>query len=153
MSGAAPAYRLDYSERAPRRSKPDVRVVRGRGVHATPLDPKYFVAAKAVLAIALAFALIGCLRVAFTAATVTSTMAQDTLSSQISEVRSANNGLEVKQTSLSDTNYVKKQAEALGMGEAAETTVVILPEDVVATDDNGDISLSKSLAIAASQAS
>lgn len=153
MSSAAPAYRYDYPERAPRRSKPDVRVVRGRGVHATPLDQKYFVAAKAVLAIALAFALIGCLRVAFTASTVTSTMAQDELSSQISEVRSSNNGLEVKQTSLSDANYVKKQAEALGMGEPAETTVLVLPQDVVAKDANGNVSLSKSLAVAASQAS
>lgn len=153
MSGAAPAYRYDYPEHAPRRSMPDLRVVRGRGVHAAPLDQKYFTLAKVVLAFALAFALVGCLRVAFTASTVTSTMAQDSLSEDISEVRSATNGLEVKQASLSDANYVKKQAEALGMGEAAETTVVTLSEDVIATDANGNISLAKSMAVAASQAS
>lgn len=154
MAGAAPAYRYDYPERArtPYR-EPDLRVLRGRGAHATPLNPQLVTLAKIGAVVLVVVALVCCARVAFTAATVTSSIASDTLSTQISDVRSTTGDLEVRQSMLANPQNVERQAKGLGMVPAGEVASITLPEDVVQTDADGNLSLSKSLAVAASQAS
>ncbi|HIT51800.1 MAG TPA: cell division protein FtsL [Candidatus Aveggerthella excrementigallinarum] len=152
MAGAAPAYRYDYVERERYHRAPDVRVVRGRGAHATPLNPQLVTLAKIAAAVLVVIALVCCVRVALTAATVTTGTASDELSTQISEVRSSTSDLEVRQSMLANPTNVKREAQGLGMVEATDVTSITLPEDVVQTGADGDLSLSKSLAVAASQA-
>lgn len=154
MAGAAPAYRYDYPERAriPYR-EPEVRVLRGRGRQASPLNPQLVTLAKIGAVVLAVVALICCVRVAFTAATVTSSISYDTLSTQISDVRSTTGDLEVRQSMLANSENLQRQAKGLGMVPATEVTSITLPEDVVQTDASGNLSLSKSLAVAASQAS
>lgn len=154
MAGAAPAYRYDYPERArsPYR-EPELRVLRGRGAHATPLNPQLVTLAKIGAVVLAVVALVCCVRVAFTAATVTSSISSDRLSAQISEVRSTTGDLEVRQSMLANPSNVQRQAEGLGMAPATEVATITLPEDVVQTTGDGSLSLSKSLAVAASQAS
>lgn len=152
MAGAAPAYRYDHAERERYHRAPDVRVVRGRGAHATPLNPQLIALAKIGAVALVAIALVCCFRVALTAATVTTGIESDQLSAKISEVRSTTSDLEVRQSMLANPANVKREAQGLGMAEATEVTSITLPEDVVQTGADGELSLSKSLAVAASQA-
>lgn len=154
MAGAAPAYRYDYPEHAriPYR-EPEFRVMRGRGAHATPLNPQLISLAKIGAIVLIVVALVCCVRVAFSAATVTSSISSDQLSAQISEVRSTTGDLEVRQSMMSNPTNLQREAEGLGMVPATEIAAITLPEDVVQTDADGNLSLSKSLAVAASQAS
>lgn len=154
MAGAAPAYRYDYPERnlRPQRS-PQVRVVPGRGktTHQNTLPAQVVTLAKMAAGVLLVLALIGCVRIALVSATVTTALASQEISSKIATVRSVSNDLEVKQSFLSNPSYVKREAAALSMGAAAGSTTLTLPQDVVSTDEMGNLSLSQSLAAAIQQ--
>ena len=54
---------------------------------------------------------------------------------------------------MSNPTNLQRETEGLGMVPATEIAAITLPEDVVQTDADGNLSLSKSLAVAASQAS
>ena len=53
------------------------------------------------------------------------------------------------QSSLSNPSRIKSEATALGMAAPESTSKIVLPEDIVATDGSGNLSLSQSLAAAA----
>ena len=82
-------------------------------------------------------------------ATISTTMQSSQLTSQISDARSSGAALEVSQSTLSNPTKVKQQAGKLGMAAPETTGVITLDKDVVATDESGALSLSKSVAIAA----
>lgn len=150
--GAAPAYR--YPERAPERA-PRVRVVPG-GKPASRTDSVSSSAiflAKAFAAVLVVFALLGFVRIGLASATVTTALAADELSTNISSARSEGNELEVRQSYLSNPSSVKQEAASrLGMSEPSEALTITLGEDVVATDANGNLSLSASVQAASAQA-
>lgn len=135
------------------RRESEFGVVAGRRAAAEThtLPSQVIVAAKAVVAIAFAFALVCCVRVALTAASVSTSLESSSLSTQIETARSAGNDLEVQQSQLSNSMHVRLAATSLGMAAPAETAVVTLPPDVVATDASGALSLSGSLSAIANQ--
>ncbi len=148
---AAPAYSY-YPERAPERApRTRISVVPGRGTRTqTPSLPASAVLLAKVAAVVLVvLALVAFVRVGLAAATVSASMESQQLSSQISDARSSGAALEVSQSSLTNPSRLRQQAKSLGMAAPAETGVIVLDKDVVATDDNGALSLSKSMAIAA----
>lgn len=149
--GAAPAYSY-YPERAPERSPRErISVVPGRGTRTqTPTLPSNVVfLAKAVAVVLLVVSLVGFARIGLMSATISTTMQSSQLTSQISDARSSGAALEVSQSTLSNPTKVKQQAGKLGMAAPETTGVITLDKDVVATDESGALSLSKSVAIAA----
>lgn len=149
--GAAPAYSY-YPERAPERSPRErISVVPGRGTRTqTPTLPSNVVfLAKAAAVVLLVVSLVGFARIGLMSATISTTMQSSQLTSQISDARSSGAALEVSQSTLSNPTKVKQQAGKLGMAAPETTGVIDLGKDVVATDESGALSLSKSVAIAA----
>ena len=149
--GAAPAYSY-YPERAPERSPRErISVVPGRGTRTqTPTLPSNVVfLAKAAAVVLLVVSLVGFARIGLMSATISTTMQSSQLTSQISDARSSGAALEVSQSTLSNPTKVKQQAGKLGMAARETTGVITLDKDVVATDESGALSLSKSVAIAA----
>ena len=148
--GAAPAYSY-YPERAPERSPRErISVVPGRGTRTqTPTLPSNVVFLAKAAAVVLLVALVGFARIGLMSATISTTMQSSQLTSQISDARSSGAALEVSQSTLSNPTKVKQQAGKLGMAAPETTGVITLDKDVVATDESGALSLSKSVAIAA----
>ena len=149
--GAAPAYSY-YPERAPERSPRErISVVPGRGTRTqTPTLPSNVVfLAKAAAVVLLVVSLVGFARIGLMSAPISTTMQSSQLTSQISDARSSGAALEVSQSTLSNPTKVKQQAGKLGMAAPETTGVITLDKDVVATDESGALSLSKSVAIAA----
>ena len=149
--GAAPAYSY-YPERAPERSPRErISVVPGRGTRTqTPTLPSNVVfLAKAAAVVLLVVSLVGFARIGLLSATISTTMQSSQLTSQISDARSSGAALEVSQSTRSKPTMVKQQAGKLGMSAPETTGVITLDKDVVATDESGALSLSKSVAIAA----
>ena len=150
MASAAPAYRYDYGRQtAPRpQQRPQVHVVPGRREVQTVSST--FITAMKLFMVALAvFAVIGCVRIALSAATVNTMVASESITAQTNTLRSSSTDLEVRETSLAGSNHIKTAAAQLDMAAATDTTVLTLPADVVALDSNGNLSLSKSFAVAA----
>ena len=149
--GAAPAYSY-YPERAPERSPRErISVVPGRGTRTQtpPLPSNVVFLAKAAAVVLLVVSLVGFARIGLMSATISTTMQSSQLTSQISDARSSGAALEVSQSTLSNPTKVKQQAGKLGMAAPETTGVITLDKDVVATDESGALSLSKSVAIAA----
>ena len=157
---AEPAYSY-YSDgtaaRAPERARndrPRIDVVPGgrpqsqeQSLSAGVLTAARVVAVALVLLAALAMA-----RVALSSATIEASLQEQELSTQIEEARSDGTSLEVSESLLSSPSRLKQEASALGMTSATASEVISLEEDVVVLDDSGDLSLSMSVAQAASLA-
>ena len=149
MAGAAPAFSYNYPERAPERpERPRVRVVPGQGTRtSTQTIPSTVVFMAKTLAVVLVVAALLCFaRIAIGSATVATSVQSQQLESQISDARASGNNLEVQQSSLSNPTRVKAVAAPESVG------IIDLGTDVVATDEAGNLSLSKSVQIAAGAA-
>ena len=132
-----------------RQGNPDVNVMPGRrnGVNHAGVPESIF----GVVAVAIVIAIFACARVLLSAASVTTTIATDELSTQIANERTLGNDLEVQQSQLSNSTHIRSAAEGLGMAAPAATESIELGADVVATDASGNLSLSGSLSSMASQ--
>ena len=141
---AVPAY-TRAAERVPERypERPRISVVPGGKPHVETLSPAIIALARVVLAL-VAFA-----RIALTAAAVNVEIESKSYDSLIDTARSEGSSLEVAQSSLSNPSRIKSEATALGMAAPESTSKIVLPEDIVATDGSGNLSLSQSLAAAA----
>lgn len=152
MAGAAPAYRYEHQERRRYGSSPDFRVLRGGTPRTRGASEVNIVSlAKLAVVLVLAITLVAFVRVGLVAGTVSSSISIDQTSEQMSALRSSARDLEVQYSMVSNPTTIKREAEALGMKPAADIITLTLPEDVVQTNDRGELSLSKSLAVAASQ--
>ena len=97
----------------------------------------------------MVLALVAFARIALTAAAVNVEIESKSYDSLIDTARSEGSSLEVAQSSLSNPSRIKSEATALGMAAPESTSKIVLPEDIVATDGSGNLSLSQSLAAAA----
>lgn len=143
---AQPAYRMDYLNAA---FAPEVereisveRTGSSTQQSTTPILVTLAKMAAIVLVVvtALAFA-----RIALTNATVVTMIETDSISSQISEARSTGVSLEMEQSVLSNTSAVSAAAKKLGMAAPAEVGTIVLAPDIVATSDDGALSLSETV--------
>ena len=129
-----------------RQGNPDVNVMPGRrnGVNHAGVPESIFGVVGVVFAVAIVIAIFACARVLLSAASVTTTIATDELSTQIANERTLGNDLEVQQSQLSNSTHIRSAAPAA-------TESIELGADVVATDASGNLSLSGSLSSMASQ--
>ncbi len=149
------AYARDaYAPVAPRRQpKRRVDVVpggaKGRAQQTSPAHAFALKFAKATIVAVIVFAVVGFGRISLSAATVAEALQAREVTNQLEDSRSSINQLEVTQSTLSNPTRIKNEAAALGMTTAAETIVLDLSGDVVATDADGNLSLSGSLDVLA----
>jgi len=159
VSSAAPAYRFS-AEPYRRHSSapyPKTRSKKTR-VHAIPgakpysplapsreAAPLWKTVALMLAGIILVLGVLGFARIFLTHQTVEVLHESAALSTQISEARTQGTVLEVNQSSLVNTANVLQKATALGMSEPEYVSTIVLPQDVVATDAEGNLSLGKSV--------
>ena len=72
----------------------------------------------------------------------------DEVEAQIGQVRTDSVNLEVEKSTASNPTNLKKAAKKLGMTNPTYTETLELEDDVVAYDEEGELSLSDSLAVA-----
>ena len=143
---AAPAYSYPQPSRAPQRApRPQVRAIPGGRVREQGVSPQFVTLAKLAAVMLVAFAVVCCVRIALTAATVSTSIESQELTQQISQARKDGNALEVSQSALSNPTHVRAAAAELGMVEPPVTETIVLEPDVVATDEAGNLSLTRSL--------
>ena len=147
---AVPAY-TRAAERVPERypERPRISVVPGGKPHVETLSPAIIALARVVAVALVVLALVAFARIALTAAAVNVEIESKSYDSLIDTARSEGSSLEVAQSSLSNPSRIKSEATALGMAAPESTNKIVLPEDIVATDGSGNLSLSQSLAAAA----
>lgn len=153
MASASTAYRYDYA--APRRAthtSPSIHVVPGRGRHTETAGTSLASIARIALCILLALVVVGFVRVGLTSATITASFDGSTLRNEINASNELGKDLEVQVTALSNSTRLKSYAKHnLKMSAPGYVETVILPADVVAVDEAGNLSLAKSLSVATSK--
>ncbi len=145
---AVPAYSYPQPRRQPQRApRPQVRAIPGGGRHTQDqgVSIQAITLVKVVAIALVAFALVCCVRVAFSAATVATAMETQELNQQIAQAREQSNALEVTYSTLANPSHVKMAASAMGMVVPETTEYLDLGIDVVATDEAGNLSLTQSL--------
>jgi cell division protein FtsL len=157
MSQAAWAYPEEWSYGHPveRPSRPAFEVVRGKG-HRIPgepvLSPAHHTAFQMVM-VAIVFLAIVCIgRVWLSAATASTTVNSQEITSQISAAYSTGADLEVQHAVLSNPTRIQKIAtDTLGMVPATSVSYVDLSSSSAATVVGATSSSTISLAVAVSQ--
>lgn len=120
---------------------------RGASSDVATLPSSIIGAAKAVVVVvALVIAMVCCVRVGLSAASITTSIEANKLSTQIENARSYGSDLEVQQSRLSNSTHIRVEAASLGVTPPEKTVAVVLGADVVATDEAGNLSLSGSIA-------
>lgn len=144
---AQPAYSYPQYEYAPE-PRPRVTVVPGtrQRTSAPALSPTVVFAAKVLAVVLCVLAVVAFVRVSFSAAAVEVSAQSQELETMIDQARSSGNALEVSQSTLASPSRIKQQATALGMTAATDSEIITLPQDIVATSDDGTLSLSESVA-------
>ncbi|MCL2889002.1 MAG: cell division protein FtsL [Eggerthellaceae bacterium] len=150
MAGAAPAYTNSYPERSSPR-QPRIQVIPGGTPHkwVSYLSPASVFLVKVLAAVILCFALLGFAQVWLVSQTVSTAVAAENLSKKIESARSFGSELDIRVGSLSEPSYVKKEAASLNMVPESDPVAIVLAEDIVTTDADGNLSLSLSLRAAA----
>lgn len=147
------AYRRDRLDDVESRHvrRPEIGVIPGEGrqVRSEPLPASATSLAKVIAVVLAVVAVLGCVRISLSSATVMTALETRELSSQIETARSEGNALEVVQSSLSNPTRVKDAATLLGMSAPAYVANIDLSGDVVVTDERGNLSLSGSAAVLA----
>lgn len=147
------AYRRDRLDdvESRRARRPEIGVIPGEGrqVRSEPLPASAVSLAKAFAVVLAVVAVLGCVRISLSSATVMTALETRELSSQIETARSEGNALEVVQSSLSNPTRVKDAATLLGMSAPAYVANIDLSGDVVVTDEQGNLSLSGAAAVLA----
>lgn len=141
----------ERTARPERQRTPDISVMPGRRQQAQsqPLPSSIIFLAKTIAVVLVVLALLGCVRITLSSATVTTALETRELSSQIDSARSEGNSLEVAQSSLSNPTRIKDAATQLGMSAPAYVATIDLSGDVVVIDAAGNLSLSGSAAVLA----
>lgn len=149
---AAPAYRYDYDydygypAAQPRPYRAQVAPVPSRGL-VQRLDPRWYTVARVLVVIAVIFALAGAIRIQLNTAALAASTEYEQVAESINVARAQGSELEVQTANLSNPAYVKEYAaQHLSMAAPATVETMTLGADVVAVDESGQLSLSRSLA-------
>ena len=148
--GSAAPKRDRYSHESPRRSErsgPRIGVVPGGSAQAdrSSAYETALLAAKATLVLIVVFAIISFCRITLASATVAEAVQAGSIESEITEMKSGINDMQAEQSSLSNPVRIKNEARTLGMVSPEETVVIELESDVVMMEEDGSLSLTKSL--------
>lgn len=122
---------MGHPQRVP---APSFEVIEGDGLDARArqsVDTVFIARMRACICVVLFVALIGCLRVALSAATVTALEEGSTLRQQVSELEDLNAQLEVERSVDSSTQRIVAIAtQAYGMVYATDVDTITLPASI-----------------------
>lgn len=161
MARTAVTYGYNAYSAAPKRAprdepRSDVVVIPGRRSENPALkrlSPSAVSAFKAVIVVAVLLALVCGVRVMFSAATVDALETNQELESELETAQDEGDELEIQHSILTSSERIKEKAEALGMTSASDVTYLTVEyEESYVTNDDGTISLSKTLAAIESSA-
>ena len=148
MAQAQAAYRYDVARdytSAPR-LRDRVRVLPGKRERSSEKQSSVVVIlAKMAAVVLLAIALFACARIAINAATVSTLIDSETLSTEITRARSTGIGLEMEQSTLTSQPALNMAVKRFHMSTPEEVGTIVLSADVVATDADGALSLSATI--------
>ena len=154
QAARAYAYEPERARRAPRRTRPDVRVVPGGTPREQVAQAPFFLVVARIVAVALVIiAALGIANITLNAATLSETVTLSELTDSISKARAQGNVLEVQKGMLDNSVRIKKMAAEMGMGAPSSAALITLEPDVIATDDAGNLSFARSVARASQVAS
>lgn len=148
MAYAQTAYSLDaypaYSAEPQREERKRITAVPGGRRRAQQQDTalSLITLAKMAAIVIIVMAVLACARIAITSATVATLMESETLSSEIAHARSAGTSLEMEQSVLTSQTALKNAIKQLKMDTPAYVGTIVLEADAVATDAEGNLSLS-----------
>ncbi len=108
-----------------------------------PADLRFYGICAALIIVAIA--LIGFVYVSLYAETVEVEVVNQEYTDAISTASDTSKILEVQQTVYSKASYIRSSAVVLGMLDPESTEALVLDPDTVATDDDGNLSLSLSV--------
>lgn len=137
--------------------KPKVQAVKGRAaqkniMQTSALSPTLVTFAKFAAVIVVFIAIVAFVRVGLSAATISKGIESQQINAQINKELVNKNGLEVQDSTLGNSSKVRASAEKLGMVSPNIIEPIKLDKDVVAQDEEGNLSLVKSLNRLASSA-
>lgn len=157
MAQAARAYGYgaERAYRAPRRVRPDIRVVPGgrQREQQTSQAPLLIALARGLAVVFVLIAVLGIASVALNSATLRETVTSSELSESITKARAQGNVLDSLKGTLDNSVRIKQMASELGMGAPAYSELISLEPDVIATDEAGNLSFARSVARAYQTAS
>lgn len=152
MAGA-PAYRYDTAVQQPVRERvtPSVRVVPGQKQERQSLLSNFHVVlVKAIVAVLAVVLCIGFIQVGLASAAYSAASASSELRSEIATMRSEGQSLAVQKSLIATPSNLRTLAsDQLKMAAPSSTTTLSLDLDVVAIDSSGSLSLTESIARAA----
>ncbi len=90
--------------------------------------------------------LVGFINITFVGATQSLAQEAESLQTSISQARESSKATEVQLGLLSNPTRIKEKAEEMGMSASSNPILIDLSDDVVVTDESGNISLTGSLA-------
>lgn len=144
------------AEKLPLSDEPSISVVPGAGRRTQAqegLSAAALTLAKLCAVVCIALALVALARVAITSAAAACALETREITQNIEDARSQGAELEVAQSVLSNPTRIKTQAQAMGMMAPTPefSEQIALPQDIVATDEAGNLSLSASAAALAAR--
>ena len=142
---AQPAYRKDYLDAAFAPSIESEISVERTGSAQQPTTSILVTAAKMAAVVLVVVTALAFARIALTNAAVYTLIESDAISSEIADARSSGVSLEMEQSVLSNTSAINLAAKKLGMAAPGEVGTLVLSPDIVATGDDGALSLSKTV--------
>lgn len=151
MASGTSAYRLDAfplyePQERERAQRADVRAVRtGGSARVNETTSLLITIAKLAAVVLVVVAALSLARVALTSAAVATMIESDSLSAQIEDARASGVSLEMQQSVLSSPTAIKQAVKRLGMIAPAEVGTIELDPDIVALNDQGELSLSESV--------
>ncbi|MBE6463940.1 MAG: cell division protein FtsL [Eggerthellaceae bacterium] len=149
MAQAARAY--GYGEerayRAPRRTRPDIRVVPGgrQREQQTSQATMLITLARVFAVVLVLIAVLGIASISLNSATLRATVISSNYSEQITKARAQGNVLDSLKGTLDNSVRIKQMASELGMAAPVYSDLISLEPDVIATDDAGNLSFALSV--------
>lgn len=151
MANAARAVDGRRSQQQRRRtaSRREFQVIEGRGSRSqrsAQLSPRFVSIARIFAVSIVLMAALSFVSLWMTAQTSSMLQGIQTLKADISQARAESAQLEIRQSSLTATDRIKKIARnKLGMSAPAQMSYLSISDGVLATDDEGDLSIYKSI--------
>lgn len=124
-----------------------VRVIKPRRRENT-ISKRFTKFARIVIAVGIFLGVILFARLGLQAMTIGVMAQSDEVNTQIEQIRTESVNLEVEKSTASNPTNLKKAAKKLGMTNPTYTETLELEDDIVAYDEEGELSLSDSLAVA-----
>ncbi len=134
----------------PKKVAPEMHAVKGSAevkssVKSAAASPILVTVAKFAAALVILIAILAFVRVAMTTATVSNGLASQAISSNIDTELINKNSLEVQDSVLSNSSRIKQAASQYALVAPGTITVLNIAPDVLAYDENNNISLVESL--------